>query len=1537
MKLRVTLLQRVDAAQRQARDVTVTADVTATVGEVARALVRAGAGDPRLLPYATHRQAPFTLRAEFPDRPTLILDAGDPIGASGLQSGSSVEPVLEAAPGEGRRARAPIAQLTVLDGPQKDVSFLAVQGENLVGRDRGSRIELHDRSISRRHAVLVHRDGGVVLQDLNSANGIARITASGAREPAQVIRLTCTSVVEIGTVRVRIDVGPPAQPDQTLTSSIPHLQSPHVDPVFTPDPIELPSPPEAPEPTRFPLIAMVAPLLMGGVLFLTTQSTMSLIFVALSPLIMIGSWVDNRLTRRKTSRAKQREFIAGMELARAELAENRNIEREARNSETPHPEELLRYPTEQAARLWTRRPEHRAFLELRLGKARLPSRKIVELPPRGKIPAEDWAELSRVHGEFSTIPDVPVLERLDRCGSLGVAGPELWASATARALLVQVLALHSPADLVFTAFADAAQSEGDWAWLKWVPHADSAYSPLGASHLVADPRSANLLLTALEGLIQSRAATAKAGTIRSRVEGTAADAAERLAPAATAAPGPAIVVLVLSDTLVDRTRLVGLAEDGADVGVHLIWLASRLGETPAACRTVIEVTEGAWRAHFVRQGEIVPLSGLDFIDTPRVNVFGRALAPVVDAGARVLDESDFPRSVALGQIVANDILGSAAAVRQAWHTNGSLTSEWTIGVERDPGPLTAIVGQGSAGPVELDLRTHGPHALVGGTTGSGKSEFLQTWILSLAAQYAPDRLTFLLVDYKGGAAFADCVDLPHTVGLVTDLNTHLVRRALASLRAELRFREELLAEKGAKDLIALERRGDPEAPPTLVIVIDEFAALVNEIPEFVDGVIDVAQRGRSLGLHLVMATQRPAGVIKDNLRANTNLRIGLRMSDPADSTDVLGVADAAGFAPETPGRAAVKVGAGRLTHFQTAYLGGRSETEQRDAVEIRDLTFGEHAPWSLQPEIRQRSTRQARKGPRDIEVLAQNIRDAATASGLRAPRRPWVDQLPAVLRFESVPSSPAYRAASEPAGFALALGLIDEPHLQRQTPYRANLTDLGNVAIYGGSGSGKTTALISVAVAAIREHTATQIFGLDTGGGRLSVLAQLPNTGDVVPADDKDRTTRLLGMLVQLIAARGASPDETNPPVILLVDGFAAFRDTYEHLSGGSNPFQDLVEIARSGRNVGVHIVFASERAANFPAALAASIPERLSLTLTAEADYQLLGVPRSALEDAPPGRAIRIGTDEELQIAVPGTGNDPSDTDAAIARLAEAQQQAGIAQVPGVPEIPTVIARDDLVSAGSAAAFAIETVNLRPLDVPENGLLLVTGPAGSGRTTAATTLIDAISARAQDQRRPLEAVLLSPRRSTLRDLRIWDEIADSPAARDREIERLTLALGGKPQATAGLTLLPLIGSAATDVPEEQEPSPAPTPFPAHGAQGLIVIEDIGGFDGTGNEAALAALLKLLRRSDHIVIVEGENATLSTVWELAAPLRGARWALALQPDANDTPTLFTTPFTHAKRANFPPGRGFLVRGGTITGIHVAQASTPVQESIGGIS
>src|SRR5699024_9648110 len=310
--------------------------------------------------------------------------------------------------------------------------------------------------------------------------------------------------------------------------------------------------------------------------------------------------------------------------------------------------------------------------------------------------------------------------------------------------------------------------------------------------------------------------------------------------------------------------------------------------------------------------------------------------------------------------------------------------------------------------------------------GSGKSEFLQAWVHGVSSAHSPDRVTFLFVDYKGGSAFADCVDLPHCVGLVTDLSQHLVRRALTSLRAELHYREHLFNRKKAKDLLELEKRQDPECPPALVLVIDEFAALAGEVPAFVDGVVDIAQRGRSLGIHLIMATQRPAGVIKDNLRANTNLRVALRMADEADSRDVVDDTVAATFPPSIPGRGIAKTGPGRLVPFQSAFAGGWTTGEEVVTAEVKaaELRLGSTVAWAPDRPPESESHEEDLCPNAQKRVVNTLIR-AADAANLMVPRRPWLDDLASVVDVADLPSE---------GDSQILLGLADVPERQQQNP-----------------------------------------------------------------------------------------------------------------------------------------------------------------------------------------------------------------------------------------------------------------------------------------------------------------------------------------------------------------------------------------------------------------------------------------------------------------------------------------------------------------------
>jgi S-DNA-T family DNA segregation ATPase FtsK/SpoIIIE len=377
------------------------------------------------------------------------------------------------------------------------------------------------------------------------------------------------------------------------------------------------------------------------------------------------------------------------------------------------------------------------------------------------------------------------------------------------------------------------------------------------------------------------------------------------------------------------------------------------------------------------------------------------------------------------------------------------TAEWMASRwEESRTGLDAVIGAASDGPTRIDLRADGPHGLVAGMTGAGKSELLQTIIASLASTHPPDRLAFLLVDYKGGAAFKDCVRLPHTVGLVTDLDAHLTQRALASLNAELQRRERILRDAQAKDLADMEHRQPDRTPPSLLIVIDEFATLAKEVPDFVDGIVDVAQRGRSLGVHLLLATQRPGGVVSENIRANTNLRIALRVNEAAESTDVIGARDAARIGRERPGRGYLRTGHSELTEFQTAYAGGATVHATLEApVVVRPFSFDGGTVVSAP----------APEGETDLSRLVDAAAAAAEQLGLERPPSPWLPPLEPVVPLDALPA-PASEAA-------VAIGILDEPQRQLQRPLAIDLEQEGSVLVYGTSGSGKTTFLRTLALA----------------------------------------------------------------------------------------------------------------------------------------------------------------------------------------------------------------------------------------------------------------------------------------------------------------------------------------------------------------------------------------------------------------------------------------------------------------------------------------
>ena len=1446
MKLKLTLVR----PEGDATDLLVTVEPSAPLASVAAALAER---DPTRAVDSAHG-----LRLHGDDGRTRRPPPEATIAEVGLRSGSrvSLAPVSQLPDRDDGPA---VATLRVLSGPDKGREVPLRQGSVTLGRSQSSDVRLADPLVSKVHARLNVGDNGVELFDLNSANGI--LVGGGTVERVLLGRDDTAVLGDTVISVVRHSVTPTA-PDGS--STLDFNRSPRLAARYAGRTFDAPEAPVPPTPGRLPLISMLVPLLLGAVIYAVTGSVYSLLFIALTPLLGVGTYLEGKIGGRREHRKARERYFAELAELQAEVDEEHLREAQVRRGENPSVDEVVNACLMQTTLLWSRRPDTPEYLQVRLGVAEQASRCSIDVQRQRGVEQDLLRDLRAVADRAARIDDVPVVGDLSTVGALGVAGPGDGAAAVARGLVVQLVGLHSPADLALAGIASPATAR-HWEWLKWLPHTNSPYSPVPEGHLRSTPAGCAELVGAVHELIDAR---------------SAALTSERDTE-------PRILLVVEDDAPMLRARLVDLAERGGSVGVHVLWVARAVEQLPAACRVFVDVRSGGASAGLVAGRELVRPLAVEPLDCEQAAAVARRLAPVVDIGALVEDASDLPASVTTLALTGPALGSSTTAVIDRWTETDSLPVKPSDDVvaRRKPLTLRALVGQGATSAMHLDLRTQGPHALVGGTTGSGKSEFLQTWVLSMAASYSPARVTFLFVDYKGGSAFKECVDLPHSVGMVTDLSPHLVRRALTSLKAELRHRERLLQRHGFKDLAAMEKACVPGCPPSLVLVVDEFAALVTDVPEFVDGVVDVAQRGRSLGLHMILATQRPAGVIKDNLRANTNLRVALRMADDSDSTDVLGVPLAGGFDPELPGRAAAKTGPGRLTVFQAAFSGSHTPEEAAPPdVQVEELTFGAGRRWE-----RTGTREEVADGPSDMARMVATITAATTELDLEPPRRPWVPPLAGLYDLEQLPTADA---RTDPR---VVLGVADVPDMQEQVPVAFEPDRDGNMVVFGTGGSGKSALLRTVAVSA--EQTLgggpCHVYALDFAGGALSMLEELPHVGSVIAGDDTERVVRLLRQLNALIDERAPrwaavragtlddyrtaakAPDEAR--VVLLVDGLAAMRQDFE-FGAHSKTWERFLAIVSEGRQLGVHVVISADRPATLPSSLGAAIQRRLVLRLADENDYAVLGLPMDVLSPtSSPGRGMLDG--REMQVAVFGGVRSVIEQAAALTRLAITLRRTGAVEAPAVGRLPTRVPLSELpVSAGGLPVVGVVDDDLSPLTFEPRGASVVSGLPGSGRTTALATLARAVARWRPDTR----LVYLGNERSPLKAAVPWAALATDVDA---------------------------IAALAKDLSASVEDRTAPFTF--------VVVDEVSELGATSAETPVADLIAALRANGHGVVGDGETNQLTGFQGAATALRSEQRGFALVPSANDGSSLYGVPFGNPARADFPPGRGFAVIRGTV--------------------
>ena len=979
-------------------------------------------------------------------------------------------------------------------------------------------------------------------------------------------------------------------------------------PVFDTADVVITAPPQVTRPTRTNAMSRFLPAVMA----LATVGMMAVLFISRSavghnpafmtfPLLMLLSAVGTALSgadrQRGEINAERAEYLGYLsDLRRAAI---KTAEAQRCSLVWCHPAPDTLWTLVGGSRMWERRVADSDFCLVRIGTGKQSLATRLVPPPIGQAQRLDPVTvnaLRRFLQTHSTIPETPITIDLRDVKAVMVRGKTTHARALLRAMICQLAVLHSPS-LVLIAAAVSDRNQAHWGWLKWLPHNQHPHAndSLGSARMVYPSLAA--ADTALAGLVSD------------------------------GAPGQLLVV-------VDDN-------DGDDVGLTLLKNHPR-HDGVAAGVLRLRVTENELRGHDDASARPDQLS------------YTAALACAQRlAGYRVGEQDAFGATT-------DNALGWQDLVGIGDLASYTPADRWNSRSPYDR--LRVPIGTTATDvPLDLDIKEAaekgmGPHGLCIGATGSGKSEFLRTVALGMMARHSPEELNLALIDFKGGATFAGLEPAPHVAAVITNLSDKvaLVARMRDALTGEMNRRQEALRRAGNLDGIGAydraRRAGAQLAPlPVLFVIVDEFSELLSQHPDFADVFVAIGRLGRSLGMHLLLASQRLEEGRLRGLESHLSYRVCLKTLSVNESRLVLGTSDAYEL-PSAPGAAYLRVGTDALIRFQTAYVSGPCNAKIHNRSEPIDLLDGDKNPTLVRlftAEPAGPVSLAERVGPDFIEhrSVLQTVVERLSGYGPRA-HEVWLPPL------DAAPALDAVLCESMPA-LTVSIGLVDRPFEQRRTPLFVDLSGAaGNVAVVGAPQSGKSTALrtLITALAITHDPRSVQFYCLDFGGGVLASLRDWPHVGSVAGRADSQLARRMVTQLEAIIRSRETSfrdhgiesmaqyrqlMAQRDPicdrfgDVFLIVDGWATLRREFETIEAS------ITSLAAQGLSFGVHVVLSASRWAEIRPALKDQIGTRIELRLGDPADSEFDRRRAHQVPERNPGRGLS-GDGLHMVIALP-------------------------------------------------------------------------------------------------------------------------------------------------------------------------------------------------------------------------------------------------------------------------------------------------------------
>ena len=873
--------------------------------------------------------------------------------------------------------------------------------------------------------------------------------------------------------------------------------------------------------------------------------------------------------------------------------------------------------------IWERIIEHNDFAKVRLGVGNIPLEADFKYQEK-KFSLQDdklQDELYRLIDEPKILQSVPITISLLEEKASGIIGDRESAKFFIKSLIFQLATLQGYDQLKFIFLYDE-EEETDWAFARWLPH--SWNEDKSIRFICTNIKDVKEISLSIEKLIIQRKTSNSHGK-------------EKIIPH--------YIIFSMSKGLEIRAEFIkSILEENENLGFSIVSLYDEIRSLPKECSTVIEVTDTVAQIYDKDDitGKYIEFN-MEIDRDSDYEKLAKELSNInlnEEKNKNTLPEMiTFLEMFKVGKIEHLNIL-------ERWQENDpTKTIETEVGVDT----------MGEVFKLDLHEKFHGPHGLIAGMTGSGKSEFIMTFILSLAINYHPDEVAFILIDYKGGGMANAFTNLPHISGTITNLDGAAVKRSLISIESELKRRQSIFYKASKQTQISnidiykyqkLYREGKVNEPLShLFIISDEFAELKVQQPEFMEQLISAARIGRSLGVHLILATQKPAGVVDDQIWSNSRFRVCLKVQEKADSMDVIKRPDAAEIA-ET-GRFYLQVGFNELFEMgQSAWSGAPYyPTNKFEADKNENITVIDNIGRVLRSTKIDKKAKSIKNPPKQIDEIVKYIIKIADEENIKA-RPIWLEPIKSVIYLDDIKNK--YNIKDIKYKFNPVVGEYDDPVTQSQYAMTIPICKDGNVIIYGASGSGKTTFITTIIYSLLEGHSPEEIniYILDFGSEILRVFEKAPHVGEVLLSYENEKINNLFKILYSEIEKRKKlfvefggdynsyikNSGSTIEALLIIINNITAFTEAYEELS------DKLAYLIRECTKYGIYFVTTVPNINGIRYKLAENFKYVYSLQLNDNSEYvSILGQTDGVIPAKYKGRGIfKVDNVYEFQIALP-------------------------------------------------------------------------------------------------------------------------------------------------------------------------------------------------------------------------------------------------------------------------------------------------------------